>query len=519
MNQEQRLILAFSITLAILMAWTLLVPPVPQDTQKHPPHTPNHNQVWIEPVEKDSVKDLRIGNIVLGLGESTGSIHRIQTDGVLLWEDERYHFLDIQLKKPSGAIPWQWMEQDGTLIGQAEWEEEGLYIFRTLSQEKGSSPFSLKGEIGLVNRNTVPKEIKARYLVYRPLHPDHPHGRNFLYGMVRTEKGEYKIRPKRGLSQRFDHPIWITSQKRSHALIVQPVDGECLFHVEHPLDSDHESGWIEIDKVLKPKEKATWSFRIYAGPMEMSVLQRLGLEEAVSYGAFSSISVLLLKFLHLSRKWLPNYGLAICALSLAIWIPFSPITWYGMQLSRKTSEKMAVIKPKEERIRKEFRNNPRKMQEELLHLYRQHGINPAAGCLGCLPLLVTMPVYIALFQVLNRAPELRGSNFLWIDDLSAPDRFFRFPFTIPMIGDHLNLLPILATAAMFLQQRLAPAYGTALTEEQKIQQKIFRFFPVFLLVILYNSPAGFMLYWTVNSVLMLGQQLILTKKGRPIPAK
>jgi YidC/Oxa1 family membrane protein insertase len=88
-----------------------------------------------------------------------------------------------------------------------------------------------------------------------------------------------------------------------------------------------------------------------------------------------------------------------------------------------------------------------------------------------------------------------------------------------MIGDHLNLLPILATAAMFLQQRLAPAYGTALTEEQKIQQKIFRFFPVFLLVILYNSPAGFMLYWTVNSVLMLGQQLILTKKGRPIPAK
>jgi len=148
------------------------------------------------------------------------------------------------------------------------------------------------------------------------------------------------------------------------------------------------------------------------------------------------------------------------------------------------------------------------MQKELMQLYRKHGVNPASGCMGCLPFLFTWPIYIALFQVLTRAPELRGASFLWIRDLSGPDGMIPLPFEIPLVGNRLNVLPIAATIATYFQQALMqPPDPAGISPEQKAQQDMMKFFPIMFLFIFYRLPSGFMLYWVVNSVLTVAQQI------------
>ena len=182
-----------------------------------------------------------------------------------------------------------------------------------------------------------------------------------------------------------------------------------------------------------------------------------------------------------------------------------------MKISQETMRKMADLKPQEIRIRKEHENNPQKIQQELMQLYRKHKVNPASGCIGCLPLLLTWPIYLALFQVLNRAPELQGASFFWIRDLSAADAFIRFPVSLPLLGESLNILPLLSTTLYFFQQNAMPQPKGDLTEEQKVQRQMMKIMPLVLLAVFYNMPSGFMLYWVINSGLMTGQQILLAR--------
>ena len=324
-----------------------------------------------------------------------------------------------------------------------------------------------------------------------------------------------KLAVRQGHPKQFSQmPEWVSSQGKSHAIIVSPGQTGGMFHVEQLTDGE-TVGWVELPRaILAPGEEISWMFRIYAGPLEMSALREAGVEGAISFGVFSGVTKLLLRFLSWSYGWLHNYGLAICFLSLAVWLPFAPITFWGMRVSSQTMQKMAELKPQEARIRKEHKGNPQQAQKELMELYRRHKVNPASGCIGCLPFLFTWPVYIGLFQVLNRAPELRGAHFLWIRDLSAPDLLVRFPTEIPLLGAGLNILPILATAATFFQQQAMQASTVAMSEEQKAQQQMMKFFPIMLLVFFYNLPSGFMLYWVVNSGLMAGQQILVKRSAK-----
>ena len=169
-------------------------------------------------------------------------------------------------------------------------------------------------------------------------------------------------------------------------------------------------------------------------------------------------------------------------------------------------KQMAALKPQEARIRQEHKRNPDQMHRELMQLYKKHGVNPASGCIGCLPFLFTMPIYIALFQVLTRAPELHGAKFLWIRDLAGPDGMILLPFRAPFLGDRLNVLPIAATVATYFQQAMMQPPVGEVTPEQKAQQDMMKFFPIMFLFLFYNLPSGFMLYWVVNSTLTVAQQ-------------
>jgi len=156
---------------------------------------------------------------------------------------------------------------------------------------------------------------------------------------------------------------------------------------------------------------------------------------------------------------------------------------------------MQGLQPKMTEIREKHKNNPQKMNQEIMELYKKHNVNPFGGCL---PMLLQMPIFIGLYQVLWRSVEFKGAEFLWIKDLSAPDRLFLFPFNLPIIGNEFNLLPIIMIFVMFIQQKLSSKNMAISDPQQLAQQKMMMFFfPLFLGFIFYKFASGLTLYFTM----------------------
>lgn len=270
-------------------------------------------------------------------------------------------------------------------------------------------------------------------------------------------------------------------------------------------------------QTLGAGESYTRSFEYYVGPKNYKILSALshardgamGFEES-AYLDFmvvpaAKILLRLLNFLH--DHVVANYGVAIILLTLIVRIIFWPITHKGTESMRR----MAAVQPLMTEIREKYKDNPTKMQQAMMALYKEHKINPLGGCL---PMLVQIPVFFALFVVLRIAIELRFAEFLWISDLSAPERIFEFGFAIPLLGwDALNILPLLMTATMIIQQKMTPTAG------DPAQQKIMMIMmPAMMLFFLYNFASGLALYWTTQNVLMIVQQMLYLQRKKKLEA-
>ncbi len=271
-------------------------------------------------------------------------------------------------------------------------------------------------------------------------------------------------------------------------------------------------------QTLGAGDSYTRTYEYYVGPKNFAILSALshGREGAMGFeeNAYMDFLVVpsakillnLLNFLH--DNVAANYGVAIILLTLIVRILFWPITHKGTESMRR----MAAVQPQMAEVREKYKDNPQKMQQAMMALYKEHKINPLGGCL---PMLVQIPVFFALFVVLRIAIELRFAEFLWISDLSAPERLIEFGFTIPLLGwDALNILPLLMTVTMVIQQKLTPTAG------DPAQQKIMLvMMPAMMLFFLYNFASGLALYWTTQNVLMIVQQLIYLQRKKRLENK
>jgi YidC/Oxa1 family membrane protein insertase len=240
------------------------------------------------------------------------------------------------------------------------------------------------------------------------------------------------------------------------------------------------------------------SYILYIGPNKISRLSEtgLGLEQIINYGVFGGISKFLLTILRTFHKVVRNWGIAIILLTFLINMVLFPLTRKSFLSMRKIQE----VQPHIEKLRTVHKDNPQKLNKELAGLYRQYNINPFGGCL---PLLLQMPIFIALYQGLIRSIELKGANFLWIKDLSSPD-YVSLPFSLPILGKQIHILPLLMVIAMFLQQKISTKGTGSVGKEQQQQQKFMLiFFPIFFGFMFYNFPSGLVLYWLTNTVLMV----------------
>lgn len=232
-----------------------------------------------------------------------------------------------------------------------------------------------------------------------------------------------------------------------------------------------------------------YEFRYYAGPKELDRLAALGQgqEDVMNFGFWGVISVVLLRSMKFFYQVIPNYGVAIIIITVIIKLLFWPI----QAKSIKSMKEMQKFQPLIKKLKEKYKDDPQRLNQEQMRLYKEHKINPFAGCL---PMLVQIPVFFGLFAMLRSAIELRGAAFLWIKDLSLPDTIFHvagFPF---------NPLPLAMTAASFWQMKLTPQTGDTQ------QQKMMLFMPLMMLFLFYNTSSGLVLYWTVQQFLSVAQQ-------------
>ncbi|MDD5680896.1 MAG: membrane protein insertase YidC, partial [Candidatus Omnitrophica bacterium] len=191
-------------------------------------------------------------------------------------------------------------------------------------------------------------------------------------------------------------------------------------------------------------------------------------------------------------------GIAIILLSILVNMVLFPLS----RKSYESMKKMQTIQPHMDRLREVHKDNPQKLNKETMELYKKYDVNPMGGCL---PLLLQIPVFIALYQALMKSLELRGSGFLWVKDLSMPDAV-PLPLSLPLIGNSINVLPILMTIGMAFQQKFSTPKGAAQSAQQKQQQQMMIIMPVVFLFVMYSFPSGLVLYWLVNTILTMFEQ-------------
>ena len=248
----------------------------------------------------------------------------------------------------------------------------------------------------------------------------------------------------------------------------------------------------------------TNDFILYAGPKEYDRLKALhvGLEHIIDFGFFSVLAVPLFWTLKLFYKVLGNYGWAIVLLTILIRIPFIPL----VNKSQKSMKKLQELQPRMAEVREKFKKDPQRMQREMMDLYKKYKVNPLGGCL---PIILQIPVFFALYKILMIAIELRGAPFmLWLKDLSAPDTLFgHIPAWFPLIGGFaIGPLPILMGATMIIQQRMTP------TSMDPAQNRIMMFMPIIFTFLFLNFATGLVLYWLMNNIFSITQQLYVNRK-------
>jgi len=262
-----------------------------------------------------------------------------------------------------------------------------------------------------------------------------------------------------------------------------------MYNLENPMKvietSDNSKDNVPV---LYIEGKQNLSLSGYIGPKYVELLKNINpeLTKVVEYGLITFIAKPMFSVLALLYNVVHNWGIAIIVFVILVRIILFPLTYRGMV----SMYKMKEMAPKMKELKEKYGKDPQKFQMKMMELYKKEGANPLGGCL---PMLLQIPIFFAIYRVLINAIELKGASFLWISDLSSMDPYF--------------ILPVLMGITMYLHQRVTPNNFS-----DPMQEKIFKFLPVIFTLFFFTFSAGLVLYWTTNNILSFLQQLIINKK-------
>jgi YidC/Oxa1 family membrane protein insertase len=379
-------------------------------------------------------------------------------------------------------------------------EMNGVKLVKTYTLKRGSYVIDVKHEVinngqasvspqlymQLVRDGNPPEGESAFYFTFTgpAIYTDAKKYTKVEFGDIEKNKAEIDKTSPNGyvaMVQHYFASAWLLADGVQRENFVRKVDTN-LYAV----------GMITPVADLAPGQSKTVSNQLYSGPQEEKVLEALspGLDLVKDYGWLAMLSKPLYWLLDQIHSVLQNWGWSIVALVLLLKIAFY---WLNAK-AYSSMAKMKAINPKIMEMRERLKNNPQQMQQEMMKIYREEKVNPMGGCF---PIMVQIPVFIALYWVLLSSVEMRNAPWIgWIQDLSAPDPFF--------------ILPLVMTLTTLLQTALNPA------PPDPMQAKLMWFMPLIFSVMFFFFPSGLVLYWITNNILSIAQQWVInTRMGVP----
>tara|TARA_A100001037_G_C15135187_1_gene630737 strand:+ start:511 stop:2238 length:1728 start_codon:yes stop_codon:yes gene_type:complete len=317
--------------------------------------------------------------------------------------------------------------------------------------------------------------------------------RAYVGGMLTTNEDNYKKLSFEDLEEetyRIEHQggwIAVLQHYFLSAWVGNPEERNLYFGQRRP-DGTYAFGFTGPMQRVEPGETGEWSSRFYVGPKDQKRLEEIAsnLNLTVDYGWLWWLAVPLWYILDMMHSLVGNWGIAIILLTVIVKLVTYPLS----QKAYVSMANMRRVQPAMKRIQERFSDDRQKLGQEMMALYKKEKVNPMGGCL---PMIIPMPIFLALYWVLLESVELRHAPFfLWIDDLSAKDPYF--------------ILPLIMGGSMYLQQLLSPAVG------DPMQARMMKFMPVMFTVLFLWFPSGLVLYWLINNLLSLLQQWYVFKK-------
>jgi len=390
-------------------------------------------------------------------------------------------------------------DSDDSLVIPLTWvNEQGLVIKKIISLTRGSYLINVKYRVD----NSTPSKLSATFFGQlkrdQLLDEDNSGGglgiRAYLGSAYSTKEQRYerydfddmneanlKVSTQGGWVAYLQHyfiSAWVPDQEEVNNITTLTPGGMGIIRIMSP------------KATVNPGEILEVGGNLYLGPKIQDKLEKIadGLDLTVDYGFLWWIGQPLFWLLHWFNSLIGSWGLAIIMVTITVKLIFYPLS----NAQYRSFAKMRTIQPKITALKERIGDDKQKMSQAMMELYKKEKVNPLGGCL---PLLVQMPVFIALYWVLLETVELRHAEFyLWIHDLSAKDPYY--------------ILPILMGASMFLMQKMQPTNATM----DPMQQKIMQYMPVVMTIFFLFFPAGLVLYWLVNNLLSIAQQLYVTNK-------
>jgi YidC/Oxa1 family membrane protein insertase len=509
---DKRTLLAVTLSIMVLVAWSILFKPAPVPQKTVPVSQPGQQERPV--IDKDiTPPSQQVPDKLPPIEVTGGSDIIVETDlykaifstrgGIIKsWELKEYKAGDkemVMLLKEPGKVPSLGLIFKGD---NKDFPQNVIYkssrdnlILGDRGNNRGELVFTYAGEgITIKKRLTFYNDLYKVDLSIETLNtPPFMLSLGTDFGVFDKKQREHKgpvilidsdrdeFDEKDMDTKYFTGNIhWIAQEDKYFVAAIIPVTG-----------FEGASVWNEgaASEIAFNLEGQKNDFVFYAGPKDYDRLKKLnlGLEHIIDFGWFSIVAMPLFWVLKYFYKFLGNYGWAIMILTIIIRIPFIPI----LNKSQQSMKKMSNLQPMMTEIREKHKKDPQKMQKEITELYKKHKVNPIGGCL---PMFLQIPVFIALYNVLLRAIELRGAPFiLWITDLSVKDPYYIFPVVMGL--------------SMLIQQKMTPS-----TMDPK-QAKIMMFMPIVFTFMFLSFPAGLVLYWLVNNLLAIAQQYHVNKKA------
>jgi len=505
---ERRIILAIALALLVMLGWSRLVSkfyPIDQQivTEKKSPNIPF---IPATPVESPALaSETSPPSFIQFTQEKQETIflesqaaikevifkdygaYKFPLEYGFLFKDKSLIFKKDESADPSG-VTFVYRDQEKQIIKRFLFSNTNYSIELEIeARNLSAAPITIGLDLVLGTLSFSGDQAQARFQAVTVGLPD-----KTLHPNARKDAGFNAVR-------------FLSLQDRYFCAIIEPEGNHWTGVIKKIAPQSSEISLVAEGLSLAPGEQRKEIFHIYLGPQDLKLINSVKPHwSAVMYfGTFDIISHFILQLLEILHAAVHSWGLAIIILSILIYFVLYPLSLKQM----RSMKQMQTLQPQLEELKRTYKDNPQKLNKATMELYRQNRVNPFSGCL---PMVLQIPIFFALYQALIRSLALKGASFLWIKDLSEPDRLLLIPWHLPILGNEINLLPILMTIGMFIQQKISTATTAASSsaEQQKLMMIIF---PLMFGFIFYHMPAGLVLYWFINSTLMLIYQFRMTR--------